>query len=416
MFLIDAALINASVILTTGVFLSGFVIHLKGTDFTVALLNNSAIWASIFMVFSYLILEKLKTRKKLLIIVNIISRLLSISIVFLPLLINEQKILIWVLSLMVIMGNFLWGFYQLGWMIWYMEIAPLGKKNNYIYLRMLIIRIANTIVIVSAGFILDFFDKGYTGFLIIYIASLILFLGDIVVLLFVEEPEYKLPEDIKNNNFRMNVSIFFEPFRNKQFVNFLTFTFMYYLGLMLSVSFTSIYLIRYLKFDYSFITLINIIMYISMIVSTRFWGKIQGQKGTLYVLKISALFVIFECLMYFFLTEKTFFILYFSPIIAGIGTGGFDVAFVTYRFDIMPQRGRSLYEGWFKAIYGISVLLAPVVGEFIMNILPELHWSWFQISKFQMLYLISFIFTNIVIILSFHILFKGNYSDSATSS
>jgi hypothetical protein len=44
LFLIDAALINAAIILTTGVFLSGYVIHLKGSDFTVALLNNSATW------------------------------------------------------------------------------------------------------------------------------------------------------------------------------------------------------------------------------------------------------------------------------------------------------------------------------------------------------------------------------------
>ncbi len=402
LFLIDAALMNASIVLTTGVFLSGFIIHLKGSDFTVALLNNSATWASILTVFSFIILERIKVRKKLLIVTNIISRFLSGSIVFLPLIISDEKIIIRVLSIMVVTANFLWGFYQLGWMIWYMEIAPKEKKNDYIYMRMFILRIANTIVTVVAGYVLDYYEKSYTGFLIIFLTSLTLSLIDVIILLFVEEPEYGTTENIKNKDLKTNVSMFFEPFRSNEFKGFLIFAFLYYLSLTLSTSFTSIYLIRYLQFDYGFITTINIIMYILMIVSTKFWGRIQSKKGTVFVLKISALIAIFDCLIRFFLTEKTFFVMYFSPLIAGIGNGGFNIAFIAYRFEIMPDSGKSLYEGWFKAIYGISVLLAPFVGKMFMGIMPDLSGLGFPISKFQMLYLISFISAGIVIILSFY--------------
>jgi hypothetical protein len=231
LFLIDAALINAAIILTTGVFLSGYVIHLKGSDFTVALLNNSATWASILTVFSFLILERIKVRKKLLIVTNIISRSLSGSIIFLPLIISDEKIIILVLSIMVVIANFLWGFYQLGWMIWYMEIAPKEKKNDYIYMRMFILRIANTIVTVVAGFVLDYYKKTYTGFLIVFLTSLILSIIDIIILTFIEEPEYGTTENIKSNDLKTNVSMFFEPFRNNEFKGFLIFAFLYYLSL-----------------------------------------------------------------------------------------------------------------------------------------------------------------------------------------
>jgi len=40
LFLIDAAFINAAYVLTSSVFLSGFVIQLKGSDFIVGLLNK----------------------------------------------------------------------------------------------------------------------------------------------------------------------------------------------------------------------------------------------------------------------------------------------------------------------------------------------------------------------------------------
>lgn len=322
--------------------MSGFIIHIKGSDFIVALLNNSATWASILTVFSFLIFERIKARKKLLIVTNIISRILSSSIVFLPLIISNEKSIILAVSIMVVIGNFLWGFYQLGWMIWYMEIAPKSKKNDYIYLRMFILRIANTVVTVIAGYVLDYYEKGYTGFFIIYISALIFSVIDVIILSFIEEPEYKTPENIQTNNFKNNISLFFEPFRSSEFRNFLIFTFLYYLSLTVSTSFTSLYLIRYLNFDYGFITTINIISYILMIAFTRFWSRVQSRKGTVFVLKISSLIAIIDYFIYFFLTRETYLIMFFSAAIAGIGNSGFNIALIAHRFEIMPESGKNL--------------------------------------------------------------------------
>jgi Na+/melibiose symporter-like transporter len=405
LFLIDAALINSAHVLTTGVFLSGYVIYLKGSDFLVALLNNSAVWASILTIFSFMILERMKVRKKLLIIINVLSRVLTCGVVFLPLITKSNKNIILLLSIMVILGNFLWGFYRLGYMIWYMEIAPKEKKNDYIYMRMLFLRIANTIAMVLAGYILDYYNKGPTGFLIVFLASLVISLIDAVILLFVEEPEYGKTESIKGNGLKKNVAMFFEPLKNNNYRRFLSFSFLYFLSLTISTSFTSTYLIRYLNLDYGIITTINIIMYLLMIASTKTWGRIQSIKSTVFVLKISALIAIFECFIYFFLTQQTTFVLYFAAIVSGIGYGGFNVAFIAYRFELMPNRGKSLYEGWFNAIDGISVLLAPIIGEIIIRNLGKLEGFsllGFPISKFQFLYIVSFILIFIVVILSFY--------------
>lgn len=397
LFLIDAAFVNAAYVLTSGVFLSGFVIYLKGSDFIVALLNNSVIWASILTVFSFLIFERIRARKKLLISSNIVSRFLSSAIGFLPLIFNDEKLIIVLLAIMVITSNLLWGFYQVGYMIWYMEVVPQCKKNDYLYFRMFIARIAFTISTIIMGYVLDLYKKTYTGFLIAFITSLILSAVDVIILLFVEEPEYKVQENEKNS-----MATFLKPFLSIEFRNFLIFIFLYYLSLTISTSFTLIYLIRYLDFDYGFISTINVVSYILMIVSTRFWGKIQGRKGTVFVLKISAIIAILEYLIYFFLTEKTFFIMYFSSIISGIGNGGFNIAIMAYRLEIMPENGKSIYEGWFKAIYGISVLLAPFIGKILMNVMPDFSWFAFPINKFQLLYLVSFVFAGFVIFLSFY--------------
>jgi MFS family permease len=397
LFLIDAAIMNAAYILTSGVFLSGFVIHLNGSDFIVAVLNNSIIWTAILTVFSFLILERIRTRKKLLILANAISRFMLGFIVFLPLIFDDEKLVIVLLTVMVVIANIIWGFYQLGWMIWYIEIAPDGKKSDYIYLRMFILRIALTISTIVMGYVLDFYNKSYTGFFIVFVTSLVLSAIDIIILLFVEEPLYKTREDIK-----YGAAMFFSPFLSLEFRRFLIFTFYFYLSITISTSFTSLYLIRYLELDYKLISTINVISYIMMIVSTSFWGRIQGKKGNIFVIIMSSIIVILEYFIYFFLTGRTLFLLYLSAVIGGIGNGGFNIAIVAYRFELMPESGKSIYEGWFKAIYGISVLLAPFIGEMLMSVMPGFIEHAFSINRFRMLYMLSFILSGTVLFTSFY--------------
>ena len=68
----------------------------------------------------------------------------------------------------------------------------------------------------------------------------------------------------------------------------------------------------------------------------------------------------------------------------------------------MPESGKSIYEGWFKAVYGISVLLAPFIGEMLMNAIPESMEIAFSINRFRILYMISFVLGGIVLFASFY--------------
>ena len=396
LFLIDAVLINAAYVLTTGIFLSGFIISLEGSDFIVALLNNAATWATILSVFSFLVLERIKKRKKFLIAINLIARIFASGIVFIPLLLDSTGLTIIIVAVMVIISHVLWGIYQLGWMIWYMEIAPEGKKNDYVYLRMFFVRIAFTVSTLVMGYILDYYSKSYTGFLVVFITALVLSIMDVIVLVFIKEPEYKAPEkgvSVKN--------MFFEPLKSTEFKEYLTFIFLFYLFITISSSFTSLYLIRYLSFDYGFISAINVLSYVAMILGTRIWDRFQNKYGNIFVMKYSAFFVIAEFFIYFFLTEKTFFFLYLSGLIGGIGNGGFLIAIMAYRFEIMPERAKTIYEGWYKAVYGFSVLIAPTIGELLTKILPDFSTKTFHVSRFQLLYLISFITGSIILFLTF---------------
>ena len=74
LFILDGIMVNIAVILSSGVFLSGYLVYLGGSDFLIGLLNFSMNWAAILALFSFLIFERMMHRKKLLITLLVISR------------------------------------------------------------------------------------------------------------------------------------------------------------------------------------------------------------------------------------------------------------------------------------------------------------------------------------------------------
>lgn len=370
--------------LTTGVFLSGYIVYLKGSDFLVGILNNSSTWASIAAVTAFLLYERMKKRKKLLVALNIVSRVMICSIVLLPLISVNNSFILAAATVMVIAGNIIWGFYSIGVTVMMIGILSKDNRNQYIYVRMLWLRISFTIATIVMGFVLDLFNKSYIGFLVVFLWSLILSIADAVVISRVDEPQYNVSQGAKIDH-----SLFFEPVKNSRYGRYLLFIFFFYLCLTSASSFTPLYLIRYLKLDYGFISTINVITYILMIICTNFWRRVERRKGMKFVLKVTAVFAVGEILAYGFLTDKTPYMLFIAPVLSGVGYSGFNIAVLNYRYELIPENNKTIYEGWFSAVLGLSMLVSPAAGSLIMNNLPVVHGYGFEYSKFQLLYMIA---------------------------
>lgn len=387
-FILDGILVNAAIILTSGMFLSGYLVYLEAPDFLVGLLNNAGAWALIISLFSFMIYERMENRKALLITLNIVSRVLICSIVYLPLFIQDDGIVIRLITMMVIAGNLIWGVYSTGITVWMISLLPHKKRSNYIYARMFYLRISFTLTTIIAGRLIDYFNKSYRGFLITYTLSLILSILDAIILMKTDEPPNKV-----NGTAKFKLDDFLAPLRNREFAAYLMFVFFFYMSFTLSSSFTALYQIRYLNLDYSFISSINVITYIIMILCTKFWGRVERNRGVQFMLAITATFIVFELLIYSFIDKNTVNLLYLAAIASGIGNSGFNIGVATYRYDITPDENKTVYEGWFGAVYGISTIIGPILGNLIRE-------GWFNVD-FKALYRISFIATLVITITIF---------------
>jgi len=362
----------------------------------VGILNNSNNWALILSLFSFLIYERMECRKNLLVALNFISRLLICSIVFVPLLHARDNVTLTVVTIMVSLGSILWGVFSVGFNIWLTSITAKNERNQFIYTRTMWLRVSFTTSSLVMGYVLDWFNKSYMGFVIIFTFSLVCSILDAVVLIKIKEPHNKIVHDHK-----FVAAEFFRPLRKRGYRKMMIFIFLFYFSLTISSSYTSLYQIRYLGFNYGFISTVNVITYFLMIVCTRFWSRLENRKGLYYVIKMSGIVAITEFLMYVFITSDRKFLLPIAAIFAGIGYSGFNIAVFNYRYEVMPNKNRTIYEGWYGAIFGISMLLSPIAGSLIMKLLPDFENIIFQHSTFQLLYLISYVLAFIVLIVNF---------------
>jgi hypothetical protein len=397
LLVLDGVLQNAAAILTMGVFLSGYLVWLEGSDFITGLVNSSVNWASITVLFSFLIFERLRHRKRLLIVLTATARLLICGSVFVPLLVPDKTVALPMVAGMVILGSFLAALYGTGFTVWMFGVLPMQQRSEFIYLRTFWLRIAFTLTTVLGGFLLDAFQKGYGGFLLLFSLSLGLSLMDIILLIQVKEPEYELDTSV-----RPTLRMLAIPARDKTFRSYLIFVFLFYVVLTMSGTFTPVYLVRYMQFDYSFISTMNVLQYACLIAFTSFWRRMEAKRGLVFVLRVTATIAVVEFLMYGLLTTRTAWILPIATMLAGIGYSGFNITILNYRYSILPEKNRTVYESLFAAVFGLSTLLSPMIGNFLMNRMPVLHNAVFEHSRFQLMYLLSFVLVQGVLFLSFN--------------
>src|SRR6478609_377501 len=60
-------------------------------------------------------------------------------------------------------------------------------------------------------------------------------------------------------------------------------------------------------------------------------------------------------------------------IIQGLGGGGLIVTAIAVVGDIVPPRERGRYQGFFGGVFGLSTVIGPLIGGFIVD---NLSWRW----------------------------------------
>ncbi len=104
-------------------------------------------------------------------------------------------------------------------------------------------------------------------------------------------------------------------------------------------------------------------------IVTPLYGKLGDLFGRKIVLQVAIVLFLAGSVLCGMSTSMLTLIL--SRGLQGLGGGGLMVTTMAVVGDIIPPKDRGRYQGIFGAVFGLSTVLGPLIGGFIVG-----HWSW----------------------------------------
>lgn len=373
--------------LTSGVFLSGLAMYMGASDLLVSYISMIVNICGISIIVFSSVIERFNSYKKITISLTVLSKLTTLLIVLIPLLIPDNMRLAVFVPVMiaaftlqsqttVVLNN---------WLVTFVDEKQSGR---YIAKRQTYVLIMTVILSLTGGRLLDKVSGQYIGFAILFFAAFIMAALEVLVL-------FRIPDAKRQKSMEQKISfkdLISVPSKCKPFFHFVVYIFLFYLFLSIADSFTVVYMMRYLCLSYTATTAMQMIISLPQIFMLGIWGKISDKRGHRFALTTSICFFVGET---FFMAlsnmQNNLIMIPLAFLFASVGNSGFVVSVFNRRYELMPKQGRILYDNFFSAAVGLAFILGPVIGGAIRRVLESVTWvnTAVQFGNIRLLYAIS---------------------------
>lgn len=373
-------------ILAGGVFLSGYLIYLQVPDKLLSYVTSAQMICGILMVFLVSWLDKKSQRRKLMISLCMLSRFFQISIIFAPWLFPGRA-RPYIVALFLFMGSAVAAANDIVFNTWFAAVIPNSIKGRYYSLRQRIGVVVSLTVSLLASMVLDFFgDSEYKVFAVIYGIAFLLTICEIRAIRKIED--VRLEPSAEKLHLWDVVRV---PASNRDFMWYMLLCGLLYLFWFLSTTFNSIFQLKYLQMSYTYINVVGAVRYfLQLFFFYKMWGMICDKIGNSFALFCSILFHIIDCILWSMLSSSTVQFIYpLINILGAVGQTGFAVALFNRRYELIPQKGKVIYETFFSATIGITVLISPFFGGLLRDFFAETAIAQIEFGNIRAVYLVS---------------------------
>lgn len=352
----------------TNPYLGLFALSLGATTSQIGMLNAFPAFLGNILQIPYGILgEKVKDRRKIIIIGSIWNRLSWILMGFIPFMAPPKlrvPIIILIATLRVVGGN-------LGVPAWtsiQAELIPREIRGNYYSNRNIILNISGLIATLVAGKLLTIaFPNNYR---VLFVIAFIL--GIFSLISFTKIKIEQLPESRKqkgsNEKRVVRIKNFVQTIgSDRTFSNYCLSTVVWNIGVTLVSPLISIYFIKDLTGTAEYWAYIQAAGTVAGILCQKFWGPLVDVFGQKNVMSKSGIGVVLIPFLWFLAPNYAFGIL--INFWGGFMWGGYNLAAFNLLLEVTPDENRSMYIGIYNTLAGAATAVGPLVGGFLAEII-----------------------------------------------
>lgn len=376
--------------MVSGAFLTGVMLYMGFSDTSMAMIALIPSILGIFSLFAGPFLEKRSKKKPFVVITIVLVNLFRTAPVFIPYVFARE----YFLPVFVIMYCIAFGINAILAVAFNnLYINSMGKhiQAKFIGLRSKINLIFNIFFPMIFAAVVDMVpeEKTYTAFTVMFSCAFVCACVEAYIVNKLEEPE--VPKmDHKDINLKNIILI---PIKNKEFMRLIFIAGSFYLTYFISGSFLNVFMLKYLNMSYSVFTLGITISYVIQFFTYGFGGKVVNRFGSKLPTVLGVLLHSFFSLFYVFISRGTASFWYIlSYIFLAVFVPSFNIGIYKYRFDVMSEKAQTYYDGFYTAVVGLVILIAPILGGAIKNFIEATPINDLtEFAQFKILFFISFI-------------------------
>jgi len=281
----EAAFSGGTSALTGGVILTAFAIHLGASNVMVGILASAPFLTQLLQFPAILLVEKLRTRKRIAVLTSVAGRLMLAVMAVTAFFAGQAALLVFLAAVVVLCGLSAIG--SCAWNAWVRDLAPDTRLGQIFSRRTALTTAIGLVLGIAAALILERTAEGSTArataFAAMFAAGCVTGLISAAVVAAI--PETPMPAASGPISL---VALVRAPLADRNFLMLLRFMASWQFAANLATPFFTVFIVRQLGFDVSFVMLLSVVSQVANLVAVRTWGLLADRFANKSVLAVSA--------------------------------------------------------------------------------------------------------------------------------
>jgi MFS family permease len=362
--IVEGALSNIHVSVTTGAFLTGFALLLGASDFELGVIGALPFIGQLFQFVGAYLEERLSERRRLVVLTAGVSRTLWALLAVLPFLGGLGGTRLPIFLLILAISQALIGIAGNAWTSWMSDLVPPRQRGRYFGTRNTITSVTAMISTWLAGRGLDDY-RGTTdealGYALIFGLAVISAIAGVIVLS--RQPEPPMP---RRQRVRP-IELFSAPLRHTRFRALILTATGWSVATGIASPFFNAYGIQDLGLSFATLALFGVATSAVALITQPYIGRLQDRYGDRRVLIASVAGVVLLPWGWILSTPTFLLPLWMTSIFSGVFWPGITQGLLNLVMDRAPAEGRGAYVAAYGAVTGIGTFVASLLGGLIAS-------------------------------------------------
>jgi len=374
----DGMASQAMASLTGSAILVAFALHLGASNSLIGLLAALPHLSQLVQVPAIGLVKRIGNRRLISVVASSIGRLSWVGVAIAPFLLPTNGVLtalvvgLLVASVMAAVAN-------CGWNSWMHELVPHDQLGSFFGRRFSLATTAGVIMSLAAGVFIDriapaLFGTEVMGYSIVFMASFLFGMLGVYFVGRIPEPRFVPTDESIVEEIR-------KPFRDKNFSNLVIFLMGWNVAMYLSTPFFSVYMLKRLDMDLTWVIGLIAMGRVVNIVFLRIWGSFSDRISHKSVLAVSAPLALICIFGWTFTTlpDKhflTFPLLVTLHLFMGIAMAGITLATGNIGLKLAPRGQGISYLASINVVNAMAAGFAPIIAGGLVDFFVERQLSW----------------------------------------